>query len=141
MKKWITVFLVAMACSAGSASAGTATLHATLVLANNDPAALDKRLDKISFQLRRMFRFEYYHFFGEGEAAVNLPGTAVIDLGHDNVLNIQASGGDKIRAEVNWTRGGQSMLNTTVSLKRGAHVVLGGPPHEGGTLIVTLEAR
>ena len=141
MRKALSVLLLALACTTGAAAAGTVTLHATLILANNEPAALDRRLDRISFQLRRMFRFEYYHFYGEGDAIVNLPGGTVVDLGHDNTLNIQASGGDKIRAEVNWMNGGKSMLNTTVSLKRGAHVILGGPPHDGGTLIVTLEAQ
>ena len=141
MKKIAVIFALVLLAGPVRALAGAVTLDATMILANNDPAALDRRLDHVTFQLRRMFKFEYYHYYGGGQAVVNLPGSTTIDLGHDNSLSIRATGDGKIRADVTWLKGGQSVLNTTVSLKRGAHVVLGGPPHEGGTLIVTLVAQ
>jgi hypothetical protein len=137
----ILLFLFAVL-GAGPAFADTATLEATMILASNERAAMDRRLEKVEFQLRRMFKFEYYKHFGEGQAIVNMPGQASIDLGHESRLDIRATGRDgKVRAEVTWIKGGQSVLNTTVSLKRGAQVILGGVPHDGGTLIVTLSAK
>lgn len=141
MKKIAFIFMLVMLAGPGRALAGSVTMDATLILANNDPAALDRRLDHVTFQLRRMFKFEYYHYYGGGQAVVGLPGSSTIDLGHGNVLSVNATGDGKVRAEVNWLSGGKSVLNTTVSLKRGAHVILGGIPHEGGTLIVTLVAQ
>lgn len=141
MKKIAFIFMLMMLAGPGRALAGSVTLDATLILADNNPAALDRRMDHVTFQLRRMFKFEYYHYYGGGQAIVGLPGSATIDLGHGNVLSVNATGDGKVRAEVNWLSGGKSVLNTTVSLKRGAHVILGGIPHEGGTLIVTLVAQ
>ncbi len=118
------------------------TFEATLVLASNDPASLDRRLEQISFQLRRIFNFDYFRFMADGSASAQLPSQFSISLGPDDELQIQAAPkGDRIRAEVNWLRGGRSVLNTTVVMKRGAHAILGGVPHENGKLIVTLLAK
>ncbi|MFH0915986.1 MAG: hypothetical protein V1912_06010, partial [bacterium] len=64
-------------------------------------------------------------------------------LGHGNRLEVAASGAkdDKVRASVQWFRGDDLVLNTTVVTKRAHPVVLGGVAHDGGTLIVTLVFR
>lgn len=139
------VGLLAFACllaTGGVSHAGPVTIQATLILASNDPAPLDSRLDKVEYKLRRIFGFEYYKYYGEGTALLNLPGESTVDLGHGFRLNISASGsGDKIRTSVQWYRGDEMVLNTTVGMKRGVPVILGGISHEGGTLIVTLVAE
>jgi hypothetical protein len=137
--------LLAVACLLATAAvshAGPVTIQATLILASNDPAPLDSRLDKVEYKLRRIFGFEYYKYYGEGTALLNLPGESTVDLGHGFRLSISASGsGDKIRTCVQWFRGDEMVLNTTVGMKRGVPVILGGISHEGGTLIVTLVAE
>lgn len=119
------------------------SLQATMILASDKPAAQDPRLDNIEYKLRRTFRFEYYKHIGEGSASVSLPGATVLSLGGGFQLNIAAAdaGKGKVRAAVQWMRGGDVVLNTTVVMNRGAPVVLGGISHEGGTLIVTLVAQ
>lgn len=127
-----------------SARAQTAVfLQATLILASDTPAAQDPRLENIEYQLRRTFRFEYYRHIGEGSAVLNLPGSTALDLGSGYRLNISASDGGKgrVRAAVQWLRGSEIVLNTTVNMSRRVPVVLGGISHEGGTLIVTLVAQ
>jgi hypothetical protein len=125
-----------------AAQAESVTLDVMLIHASNEQAPMDRRLEKVEYQLRRMFKFEYYKHYGEASAVVNLPGETTLDLGHGMKLIVKASGSDgKIRAEVNWKKGDTSALNTTVALKRGQHVILGGVPHEGGTLIMTVVAR
>ena len=137
--------LLAAACllaTAGVSRAGPVTIQATLILASNDPAPLDSRLDKVEYKLRRIFGFEYYKYYGEGTALLNLPGESTVDLGHGFRLSISASGsGDKLRTSVQWYRGDEMVLNTTVGMKRGVPVILGGISHGGGTLIVTLVAE
>lgn len=125
------------------ARSGPVSVEATLILASNDPAPQDQRLDAVEFKLRRMFRFEYYRHFGEGTSVVNLPGQASLSLGHGNRLDVAASDAkdDKVRASVQWFRGNELVLNTTVVTKRDHPVVLGGVAHDGGTLIVTLVFR
>ena len=119
------------------------SIQAVMIHASDRPSAQDPRLDNIEYQLRRTFRFEYYKHIGEGSAAVNLPGATVLNLGGDFQLNLAASdaGKGRVRAAVQWMRGSDVVLNTTVVMTRGVPVVLGGISHEGGTLIVTLVAQ
>ncbi len=124
-------------------AAAPVTLEAMLILASNDPSAQDPRLDQIEYKLRRTFKFEYYRHYGGQSAIVNLPGQTSLDLGHGYRLSVSASeaSDDRVRAGIQWFRGDEVVLNTTVVMSRGTPVVLGGVPHEGGTLIVTLVAR
>lgn len=118
--------------------------EAMLILANNDGAPLDRRLDQFGNTLRRLFKFEYFKRIGGGQATVNLPSEFTIDLGEGHSLKVKATGkGDRIHAEVNWVGDGKSLLRTTVSVKRGAPAILGGVPDKArkGTLIVTLTLR
>jgi hypothetical protein len=127
----------------GTARAQTITLHARLILASNEPAAQDPRLEDIEYKLRRIFGFEYYQMLGKGGGIVDLPGDVSIVLGRDCRLSISAAQarGGQIRASVQWMRGKEVVLNTTVVMGRGAGVILGGVSHERGTLLVALDAR
>jgi hypothetical protein len=118
-------------------------LKATLILASNEPAAQDSRLDNVEYKLRRVFGFEYYRHYGESTAAVAVPGSTSLTLGHGNRLQIHISGAkdNRLRAQVQWFRGNDLVLNTTVVVDRRTPVVLGGVSHENGTLIVTLQAE
>ena len=145
VQRWVGLGLLAAALLAAPtpARAGPVSVEAMLILASNDPAAQDPRLDAVEFKLRRMFRFDYYRHFGEGRAIVNLPGQTSLSLGHDNRLDVSASDAkdDKVRASVQWYRGNELVLNTTVVTSRNRSVVLGGVSHDSGTLIVTLVFR
>ena len=123
--------------------AESVTIQVTLILASNNPAPLDSRLDRVEYKLRRIFGFEYYRHYGEGSVLLNLPGESTVDLGHGFRLTISShsSKDGKIRMSVQWLRGDEMVLNTTVAMKRGVPVILGGISHEGGTLIVTLVAE
>ena len=93
----------------------------------------------VAILLEYPFQVEY----GEGSVLLNLPGQSTIDLGHGFRLSIAASGSrdGKIRTTVQWFRGDELVLNTTVGMKSGVPVILGGISHGGGTLIVTLVAE
>jgi len=117
-------------------------IKAMMILASNESSAQDLRLDAVEYKLRRIFGFEYYKHFGEASAMVNIPGNTTLDLGHGYRLKIRVSGADNgFKASVNWLRGDESVLNTTVKMKRRVPVILGGISHGGGTLIVTLTAE
>jgi hypothetical protein len=120
----------------------SASFEAMMILATNDRAPMDRRLEHVEYQLRRIFKFEYFRHLGGGQARINLPSDFALDLGQGHSLRVRARSHDgRVRADVQWMRDDKSVLNTTVSMKRGAHAILGGIPHEGGTLIVTLVAK
>ncbi len=133
---------IALVCFATGVSAQTVTLEAMLIHASDRPAALDTRLDRIEYRLRRIFQFEHYGFLGETRTLITLPSQSRVDIGHGYALDINASSRDgRIRAEIQWYRGGQRMMSTSVSQRRGVPAILGGPPHDGGTLILVLEFK
>jgi|GEM_PF-682560 hypothetical protein len=145
IKSHVLVCAFLIWCSAGMASFAqgqTIEMEAMLIHASDRPAALDTRLDKIEFKLRRMFRFEHYGYMGGAKTIVTLPSSTVLALGHGYTLHVQAaSSKGRMRAELEWKKGNQSLMKSTLSQSRGVPAILGGPPHEGGTLILVLEFR
>lgn len=141
---WLLGAALALACVFPSlAAAQPVTLHATLILASDEPAAQDPRLDKIEFKLRRIFGFEYYSHYGEAAVGLDMPGDTALSLGHGYRLEVSASEARQghVRAVVRWLRGEDIVLNTTVVMARGVPIILGGISHDKGTLIVTLVAK
>jgi len=136
---WVAIGLLAFGTAA---SAQTVTLEAILIHASDRPAALDTRLDRIEYRLRRIFQFEHYGFLNETRTLITLPSQTRVDIGHGYALDINASSRDgRVRAEIQWYRGNQRMMSTSVSQRRNVPAILGGPPHNGGTLILVLEFK
>ena len=128
---------------APSAGAGLVTFKAVMIYASNEPAPLDRRLEKIEYKLRRVFRFEHYKHAGGGSASVALPGATTLQLGGGHTLSIVASEGKdgNVKAQFTWKKGGSMLLRSSAGLRRGSSTVLGGVSQGKGKLIVTLEAR
>ncbi len=141
--KWIFGFLVgAVLLSAPPAAvAQPMEIEAMLILASNDPAPLDRRLERVDYVLRPLLRFETYRLIGQGTVMVNTPGTASIALGDGHSVNLRTGRTRGSHVEVSWMRGENRLLGTSVSLQRGKPTILGGVPHEGGRLIVTLMVK
>ncbi len=144
--RWIALLLLC----AGVGPAGwmqaadgqTVTVEAMLIHASDRPAALDARMDRVEYRLRRIFQFEHYGLLNIIQSAMTLPSQARLDIGHGYVLNIDASQRDgRVRAQVEWYQGSTRLLSTSVQQRRNVPAILGGPPHDGGTLILVLEFR
>ena len=128
--------------AAGSAYGQTVTVEAMLIHASDRPAALDTRLDRVEFRLRRIFGFEHYGFMGEKRSVVTLPSQSRLDLGHGYTLRLNTASRDgRVQAEIEWFRGDERLLRTSVTQRRGVPSILGGPPHDEGTLILVLEFK
>jgi hypothetical protein len=140
---WVALLLTGCPLWAVNGRAAPVTIEAMMILASDDSAPLDRRLDRIEYKLRRIFGFEHYRHFGEGRVTVELPAETTLQLGKGYRLRIDARKADKgrIRTRVEWFKGEQPLLSTSVVLKKGAPAILGGPPHGEGTLIVTLTAK
>ncbi|MBU0678923.1 MAG: hypothetical protein KJ626_12495 [Verrucomicrobia bacterium] len=145
-KTLFTIVLLAVAGWLGGSQAAHAqplTLDAILIHANNDGATQDSRLEHIEFKLRRIFNFEYYQYFGGSSSGVTVPAATTLNLGHGYNLevNLSRAGDGRVRAQVRWLKDGESLLATSVKMKRGVPTILGGPPYDRGTLIVVLELK
>jgi hypothetical protein len=56
---FIVVFMTFLLAGAGTAAGADVNLRARLILASNDPAPQDSRLEDMEYKLRRVFGFEY----------------------------------------------------------------------------------
>jgi hypothetical protein len=116
-------------------------IEAMLILASDEPAPLDRRLERVDYILRPLLRFETYRWLGQGSALVNTPGTATIALGDGHSLQLRTGRSRGSHVEVTWMRGNERLISTSVSLQRGKPTILGGVPHVDGRLIVTLMVK
>jgi len=142
VRVWLCAVVALLGWGIPVAHAETVSVDAMLIHASDRPAALDTRLDKIEYRLRRMFRFEHYGYMGGAQALLTLPSSTTLSLGHGYTLQIQAtSSKGRVRADLEWKKGNQSLMKSTLAQSRGVPAILGGPPHDGGTLILILEFR
>ena len=135
----VTVSLFALP---SNAQAEQANIEALLILASNNPAPLDARLDKVEYRLRRIFGFETYRYYGGGSTILSLPGQSILALGNGNNLTINArSKKGRIEAQIVWEKEGERVLNTTVAMSKNTPIILGGSTKPDGTLIIVLTAN
>ncbi|MCZ7591261.1 MAG: hypothetical protein M5U15_03515 [Kiritimatiellae bacterium] len=111
-------------------------VEAMLILASNEPAPLDRRLERVDYLLRPVLRFETYRLLAQSSVILPDGASATVALEDGHVLYLQR--GKKNRVEVTWQRGDTRLLSTGVGLERNKPTILGGVPQGEGRLIVTL---
>lgn len=116
-------------------------VEAMLILASNEPAPLDRRLERVDYLLRPLLRFETYKLLGQGSVMLNADTSTSLALGDGYVLYLNTSKGKKNHVEVSWQRGDTRLLSTSVTLQRNKPAILGGVPQGDGKLIVTLMVK
>ncbi len=124
-------------------TAGHVELNGFLLIATDEPGARDPRLQRYESNLRKLFRFSSYRLIGEGRRHSSLPGESSLTLGkgYSMYVEVENSGKDRIRARVKWSQGERILIHTTAVLRRDNPLILGGPAHENGTLILILLAK
>lgn len=136
MKK--TLFLFLAACLfATAARAGGGTLSIRLVEATNEGQGAGKGLADVAQLLQENLPFKSFEL--RADKAVALPASGAVDLAAGFVARCS---GDAANLSVSIERKGkQGRLASTVSLRKGKPVILGGLPSEGGKMIVILMLR
>jgi hypothetical protein len=134
---------ILLGCFVPAQAGAGVTFKAVMIHASDTPAPIDRRLEHIEYKLRRMLKFEHYKHAGEGSVSVSLPGSGTIQLGGGYSLHIQAAdaGKGKVSTQVQWKKGGSSLLKTQTRVSRGSPTVLGGISQGSGKLMVILTAR
>ena len=121
----------------------SARVSVILVEASNGSGGVDGSLKPHAATLQRMFRFSTYKQVSRGSIRVNVPGEGSTGLPGGQQLSLKAmEGGGGLVAELDWTRGGKSLLRTRIQLRGSNPAVLGGPRTSGGAtqlLILKLE--
>ena len=125
----LALFLALLGGLALSARAEGAAVQGILITASNEAGQTDRRLAPYEPTLRRILRFESFHYVGEDRATLDVPATGSLSLGdgHELQLETERSDGKAVHLKVRWTAGGRTLMNTGLTLRPGVPAVLGGP--------------
>jgi len=112
-----------------SRAADQATIHGILIAASNASRDTDRRLAPYEPTLRRILRFESYHFLGDDRTLLTAEKKNELLLGDGNELLIETDKIDEkgVHLRVHWMQGGRTLMRTGLTLPAGAPAVLGGP--------------
>ena len=147
-KRLRRVLLFSILCCFVSALVGAAEITSQIVqvkigaiLASNQGEEFDARLAPLEKQLKLM-KYRSYRLLKEESQKVQRKGNATFDIpgGRSLVVTPQESGTKQLALRVHLQQGGKPLIDTTVRLKSGGNFLLGGPPHEGGALVISISA-
>ena len=141
--------LVSMVCAvllllvwSGTARSGDAIqLSVRVIYAANTGKGVDGQLSDLSRQLR-MFRYTTYELMGQHRlfrsigqrGSVSLPGGKTLQLTPQGIT------GGSVVLLASIRHGGNTLLNTELKLANRGTILVGGPLHAGGVLILAISA-
>jgi hypothetical protein len=111
------------------------------ILASNQSDEFDARLKPMENQLKVM-KYRSYRLLKEETQSVPWNDNATFEIPGGRSLDVspQDSKDKQIALKVRLTEGAKPLLDTTVRLQRRGYFLLGGPPHEGGALVISIFA-
>jgi hypothetical protein len=111
------------------------------ILANNQSDDIDPKLNAIRNQLKVM-KYRSYRLLKEETQSVPWQGNAAFDIpgGRSLIVTPQEFRNKQLALKVHLQHGDKPIVDTTVRLKNGGNFLLGGPPHEGGVLVLSISA-
>ncbi len=140
VKRRLLTVCVVLLLPAALAFAQSVPIEVLVLVASREPATgLDPAIHSLVRELQRDFAYTNYRLVEthRGQVSPERPWRTAIAGGPDlSVVLIKA---DQRRVELKITTTG---VDTRVGLSRGGSpILLGGPPHQGGVLIIAISAR
>jgi len=136
--------LLLLAGGAGSRclAADTVSVDVGTVYASNEGSSVDPALNHIRGKLQSMFNYSSYKMLDRKRRSLALGETGDYELPGRRTMHISPlpAKENKVRLSVNIREGGKNLLSTTIGLSRGGMVLVGGPTHEAGVLILIISA-
>jgi len=136
----LTFLLAALAGLFISARAAETSIQGILITASSEPGKTDGRLAQYEPTLRRILRFESYHYVGDDSARLEVPASGSLSVGdgHELEVTTEQSDGKALHVKVRWTSGGRTLMNTGLTLRPGVPAVLGGPSNSKGEVYAVI---
>jgi hypothetical protein len=135
--------LLLLAVYANGAENGTKPVQLKIgtILASNQSDEFDARLKPMEKQLKVM-KYRSYRLLKEDSQSVPWNDNATFEIpgGRSLAISPQDSKDKQIALKVRLTEGNKPLLDTTVRLQGRGYFLLGGPPHEGGALVISISA-
>ena len=122
-------------------AAGPVRVHVTVLTASNEGSDFNLDNDEYRDQLIQLFSYSSYNQSGMFFVDLEKAGRQKSNLpeGYELVLTLQGEEDGRVLVQAVIRRGNQQYVDTVLSILRPGVVFLGGPPVEGGSLIIVLE--
>jgi hypothetical protein len=135
--------LLLLLCGSGSAGAQAVSVEIGSVYASNEGSSMDPVLGNIRGKLQSMFNYTSYRLLDRKRRSLAVGETGEFELPGRRTMRVTPvpAQGDKVRLSVQITEGAKNLLTTTLGLSRGGMVLVGGPSHQAGVLILIISAE
>ena len=111
------------------------------ILASNQNDEFDAKLKGLETQLK-VLKYRSYRLLNNENQTVPWQGERVFAIpgGRSLTVTPQIFQDNRISLKVRLTQGQKPLLDTTVKIPNKGNFILGGPPHEGGALVLSISA-
>lgn len=114
-----------------------------VILASHQAKGIDARLQDIQKNLGTLFNYSSYQLLQERSFLLSERQSDQLPLADNKDLHIQLiqeqGGTAEIAVEI--LRAGKGIFKTTAKLKKGGTLLIGGPKHDDGVLILAIAAQ
>lgn len=119
----LLLFAAASILATTARAAESVTVKGILISASNESGESDRRLAAYVPNLKRILRFESFHYLGEDSATLAVPASGDLSLGNGQqvVLATESADGKTVLLKVRW-----GSVRHEYVLQRGGTTVLGG---------------
>ena len=127
--------------NAAENSSQTVRVKIGTILATNQGDEIDPKLNTMKNQLKVM-KYRSYRLLKEETQNVAWQGNATFEIpgGRSLVVTPEEFRNKQLALKVRLQHGDKPLVDTTVRLNNGGNFLLGGPPHEGGALVLSISA-
>jgi hypothetical protein len=119
------------------------SVHVTIrtILAGNKADEFDAKLKGMESQLKSL-KYRSYRSLKDESKVVPWQGSQSFDIPGGRTLTVvpQEFQDNRIAVKVRLTEGEKPVVDTTVKIPNKGNFILGGPPHEGGVLVLSISA-
>ena len=111
------------------------------ILANNQSDEFDAKLKGMEAQLK-VLKYRSYRLLKNESQTVPWRGEKVFEIpgGRSLTVTPQEFRDNQVSVKVRLTEKQKPVLDTTVKIPNKGNFILGGPPHEGGALVLSISA-
>ncbi len=127
----------------GIARGQTVSLQVQVIYAANQDGGVDTRLGALAENLKKTFRYSMYQLLDAPKGSPGLNETWRTALPDNRSLEITPTGAQEGQHSLTvrvLLADGKVPVNTVVRLRRGSTVLVGGPSHQKGVLIIAISA-
>ena len=139
----IALLLLLFATPGAFAGPGSVSVDVGSVYASNEGASIDPALGNIRGKLQAMFNYSSYRMLDRKRRSLAIGEAGDFELPGGRMMRATplSSERNKVRLSIRISDGSRNLLTTKLGLSRGGMVLVGGPSHQAGVLILIISAE